>query len=384
VIYSGQNKRRIVFVYANDPEPILLERMAALENSGRYEAHAVYWHRVESPLSIPWSSEISEERFHRIDLPDPRGGIARRLFLTFRFALKLRKLLKTLNPDAVTAIYPDMLFAVKAALFGRKSLPVMYELWDVVGAQRPGRISRFVMRKLLSGLRSVFVTADGYSSDYLKTNQLISYETRVVYASNSPANWKFRVPKSRDSARPLTVSFIGQIRVAQQMQYLLGAIEKMHTAGVPIRLLIAGRGEDSEWIESLSKSKVFIDYRGAFDFRRNIEDLYSMTDVMFAMYPQNQFNYRVHWARRAHQAVLSGIPLIVARGSEMGRYVESNRLGWAVSDTSQSELEALLTDLVNNPAKLIEESTDSEAILREHRFETFKEHVIAEYDSLFD
>ena len=58
--FSSPDLRRIVFVYANDPETILLERMSALENTGRYEAHAVFRHRIESPLNIPWSSELGD------------------------------------------------------------------------------------------------------------------------------------------------------------------------------------------------------------------------------------------------------------------------------------------------------------------------------------
>ena len=58
--FSSPDLRRIVFVYANDPETILLERMSAVENTGRYEAHAVFWHRIESPLNIPWSSELGD------------------------------------------------------------------------------------------------------------------------------------------------------------------------------------------------------------------------------------------------------------------------------------------------------------------------------------
>jgi glycosyltransferase involved in cell wall biosynthesis len=383
---SGPTKRGVVFVYANDPEPILLERMSALESTGRYEVHAVYWHRIGSPLSIPWSTGINRDRFHQIELPDPRGGIFRRLFLTFRFGWQLRKQLNSLKPDIVTPIYQDMLFATKLAMFIRPKIVTFYELWDLVGPARPGRLSRMFQRRLFRGVSSLFVTSRSYESQYLAPNQLVAHGTRVKYASNAPVDWNFRVPDSPDpgTERPLTVAYIGQIRVAPQLRNLIAAVRSLNDRGVEIKLLIAGGGEDSAWLEHLSKENEFIDFRGAFDFQRDAEELYSLADLMFAVYPQKEFNYRVHWARRAHQAILSGIPLIVSEGSEMGDYVETHDLGWTVGDESQVDLELLVADIAANPSQLASYRTDSEVILREHRFETFQDSVVAEYDSNFD
>ena len=376
--------RRVVFVYANDPEPILLERMSALEDTGRYEAYAVYWHRTGSPLSIPWSSALDAGRFIQIELPDPRGGLLRRLFLTARYVLSLRRELKKLNAEVITPIYPDMLFAAKLAMLGRSKVPMMYELWDVIGAEIPDRFVKRFTRKLMQGLRAVFVTSEGYDTKYLQPNGFISETTKVVYASNSPAGWKFRAPESSEDKPELTVAYIGQIRVAPQLQNLVTAVGSLHEIGLQIKLLIAGGGQDSDWIKSLSESSEFIDYRGPYDFQKDAEMLYSESDVLFAVYPQQQFNYRVHWARRGHQAILSGIPLIVARGSVMGRYIDEHGLGWLVDDDSPAELESLLAMIAENRADLMTHRTDSESILSEHKFESYQDRVVAEYDALFE
>lgn len=375
--------RRVVFLYANVPEPILLERMAALDGTKRYETHAVFWHRRDSTLTIPWSTDIDMARFIRVDLPDPRGWILRRVALTVLFALRVRKHLKYLDPDVVVAVYPDMLLASKIAMFGRRTLPIMYELWDVQGPERLGFLMRFLMKRLMRRLKSIFVTAKPYESQYLRANQLISESTRVIYASNSPANWTYRALSENDNDRDLVIGYIGQIRQAPQLQNLIHAMETLREAGIRIKLLIAGGGESKGWIEGLSKNVDFIDYRGPFDFQLEIEALYSEIDLMFAVYPQSQFNFRVHWARRAHQAILSGIPLIVASGSYMGDYIERHGLGWIAKDDSLHDLEKLLYEVAKDRSKLSSFRTDSESILSEHRFENFQNSVIEEYDFLY-
>ncbi len=47
----------------------------------------------------------------------------------------------------------------------------------------------------------------------------------------------------------------------------------------------------------------------------------------------------------------------------------------------QRDTESLLAEVVVNPTKMKAHRTDSELVLREHRFETFQDNVIAEYDS---
>ena len=52
----NHRRKTVVFLYANDPNPGLLERMATLHESGEWEVHVVYWRRLRSNISIPFTS----------------------------------------------------------------------------------------------------------------------------------------------------------------------------------------------------------------------------------------------------------------------------------------------------------------------------------------
>ena len=62
------------------------------KESGDFESHAIYWHRLGSDLSFPFSPEpFDESRFTKIDLPDPRESALQRATLTWRFSRAIRK-----------------------------------------------------------------------------------------------------------------------------------------------------------------------------------------------------------------------------------------------------------------------------------------------------
>ena len=133
------NHRRkiIVFLYANDPNPGLLERMATLYESGEWDVHAIYWHRLRSNISIPFTSSINKNRFHPITLPDPRGGILRRVGLTLRFIWAVRKLVRQINPDSVHAVNADILAVARLALLGSKRIALVFDMQDQMGDHLP-------------------------------------------------------------------------------------------------------------------------------------------------------------------------------------------------------------------------------------------------------
>jgi len=124
-------RTKVGFVFSNDPDPLLVERMRALEESGEFEAHAIYWHRTGSDLRFPFSPEpFDAARFTKVELPDPRAGVFKRLSLTFRFSRLLRQWWKENQFDVLHVVYPNMLIAANLAMLGKK-VPLVYDVWDV-------------------------------------------------------------------------------------------------------------------------------------------------------------------------------------------------------------------------------------------------------------
>jgi glycosyltransferase involved in cell wall biosynthesis len=372
---------RVGFLYANDPDPLLLERMAALEATGRYEPHVLYWHRTGSPLSIPFISTLPAACFNRVDLPDPRGGLVRRALLSARFAWAAVRWLRRLRPDAVHAVYPDMLAVARIALAASPRVPLVYDLWDVIGPQRPPAPMRWLYRLLLRRVGLVCISSAAYEGGYLVHNALLRPSTPVLDASNCPPCTGRPTPAPLPDG-PLTIGYIGNVRVREQVNALVAAAETVRAEGRAVRILIAGAGQDSALAQRLAEEHSFVEYLGPYDHATDAPGLYARVHAVFAVYPQRSLNYRLHLARRLHDSIISGRPVIVARGSHMASVVESEGTGWSVGDDDTEGMAALLRRLCDEPAMLQAGAECALTVRKEHCFERYSPGFIAAYDRL--
>ena len=366
---TPNHRRKIVaFLYANDPNPGLLERMATLHESGEWEVHAIYWHRLRSNISIPFTSSINKNRFHPITLPDPRGGIFRRVGLTLRFIWAVHKLLRHINPDSIHAVNADTLAVARLALLGSERMALVFDMQDQMGDHLPLHY-RFVYRWLLRRADTILIRSEGFIP-FVKQNSLVGPDKPVLYVTNAPAKWVLR--HMANSGRPeLVVGYFGNIRGPKQIQTLIDAAEQVQASGRDVRLLFAGVGPETSMVLQASERLPFVEYTGPYDYATEYAALQARVDLVYALYPQETPNYRTHIARRFHEAVLAGMPIIVTRGTHMGNIVKTSSVGWEVGDGSVMDLIKLLSDLYDNHDLLVKATAD-EKMLARHRFETYE------------
>ena len=361
-------RRIVVFLYANDPNPGLLERMAALHESGEWEVHAIYWRRLRSNISIPFSSPIPEGRFHPITLPDPRGAVTRRLVLTLRFIWAVRRLVRRIRPDSVHAVNADILAVARLALLGSKRTALVFDMQDQMGDDLPLHY-RSAYRWLLRGADAMLIRSEGFTP-FVEQNKLVGQDTPVLYVANAPAKWSFRHASDPGRAE-LVVGYFGNIRGPRQVQALIAAAEQVQSSGRDIRVLFAGVGPETSMVQEAAERLSFVEYTGAYDYATEYAGLQERADLVYALYPQETPNYRTHIARRFHEAVLAGMPIIVTRGTHMGDIVRSSGVGWEVGDGSVQDLVKLLSDLYDDRSLLAKATADEEMLAR-HRFETYE------------
>ena len=100
---------------------------------------------------------------------------------------------------------------------------------------------------------------------------------------------------------------------------------------------------------------------------------------MYAVYPLDIFNYRVHIARRLHDSVLSGTPIIVSSESANAEIVEAEEIGWHVGHESVEDLVRVIT-LACEDRELLREKTANTAKVRDqHCFEAYRDSYLAAY-----
>ena len=375
---------KVGFVFSNDPDPMLVERMWALEETGDFEARALFWHR-SSDLSFPFSpAPFSPHRFTQVNLADPCAGPLSRLWLTIVFAWSIFRWVRQHKFDVLHVVYPNMLIAAYIATLGRK-VEIVYDIWDVNHSPSLSRIQKALYRKLLSKTRLVFTTSEAFINEFVEPNQIVQPGTVVKHVSNAP----YAIPSNTNSARsntklgsPLVIGCVGNLRVPKQLQLLLDAVGRVRETGRDVRVRFSGAGRKKQLVSEAANGKEFVEYTGPYDYRRDATALYGALDLVYAVYPLENFNYRVHVARRLHDAVLRSTPIVVSRGTHMGEIVESQQVGWQIGHESTDELVELLTSICDDREMLTVKSIQATINARSHSFSVYRDTYVASYARL--
>ena len=376
----AERRTKVGFVFSDDPDPLLIERMRALEESGEFESHAIYWHRMGSDLSFPFSPEpFDESRFTKIDLPDPRKSGFQRATLTLRFSRAIRKWWNRHRFKVLHVVYPNMLIATKLAMVGQ-NIPLVYDIWDVPRDRSASRLEQSACRILLGTTPHVFTTSQAFIDEYLIPNDLLPNDTSATNISNAPYD-RESIAKA-DRGETLVVGCIGNLRVHKQLSLLVQAVAEVRTHGHDVRVRLSGAGSKKQLVESLTGDHRFVEYTGPYDYRHDAPKLYSKLDLVFAVYPLEIYNYRVHVARRLHDAVLSETPVIVSANSEMSNIVESEGIGWAVGHESLDDLVQVILSVCQDRSLLDRCIQQTRGVRSQHCFEGYRDRYLDAYRRL--
>jgi glycosyltransferase involved in cell wall biosynthesis len=179
------------------------------------------------------------------------------------------------------------------------------------------------------------------------TGQVYYYEAlgarRIAVVENAPDLERYS-PAERESGE-FVVSFIGQKRWVPSLLTLMRAVQP-HPE---MRALLVGGGPAAEEIERLAASMERVEVRGRVE-PEQIPALYHECDAVYACYDASLLNWRTSLPVKSMEAMASGLPLIVTRGTWIAEFVEKHGLGYAVDDSSVGDVERALAALASDRA----------------------------------
>jgi len=364
-------KPKILFLYGNDPNPSLIERAHLLEETGRFESHIAFWHRQNSDISIPFSTDLPDSRTHQINLPDPRGNAITRGLLSLRFARKLRSAINRNKINVVYAVNPDMLGLANIALFGNRRVGITYDFQDQKG-DFLGFIRKYIFKTILRKTSFVLIRSEGFRNQIVR-HDLVDSHTPVKYMAEAPLGWQ--TPRPSPENDHLKVGYYGNIRGRTQLKNLISAVGELRESGKNIKLDVAGGGPDSSWFQNETAHLDFVNFSGAFDYFKNYKSTFEAADIIHAVYPLDWINYYTHEARRFHEAIAAGIPLIVSSGTYMSDRVETLNVGWTVRSESKDDLIDALSEAHDNRDLLTQKTVDDRTRAH-HQLEHYEQLLI--------
>ena len=370
--------QNVLFVYGNEPISTAVRKLNLLHNSGKYNVHLIFWHRVSSNLSYPFTSDIPSENVFKIELENPGKGLFKRLLLTLKFTMKLMRVVRAVRPLVVHAFNTDMLFASWIATFMGRSAKLIYDVEDTM----PLMLTRpiiFLQRWVMQKTSLLFVTSPCYLTKYFKPNGILKNRTRTLFVPNAPEAAMF-ADFTKKQAGPFVVGYIGTFRGECCIINLFKTARRLNEQGIPLLLLFAGTGVQRPLVESLCEKYVFASYHGPYDYRKDILDLYGKIDVIFSLYDLSDENKKINLPCRLSEAIVCELPIIVPKDSYTGSIVEQAQIGYAIQYDGLDELTETLRILATSPEEQERIAQNCRKLKVEHIFESYSARILFEYE----
>ena len=143
--------------------------------------------------------------------------------------------------------------------------------------------------------------------------------------------------------------------------YRPAAIDQLKQLGKQLNIEVYEEGKNDPVqialnAKNYAKSKENVFIQGRYE-NSQLANIYSEADLVWAVYPNNDYNVKYAISNKFHESINIGKPCIYAEKTELGNFVSSNRIGFVVNPYSVDDITELLDKLKANP-KLIEEATN--------------------------
>jgi glycosyltransferase involved in cell wall biosynthesis len=208
-----------------------------------------------------------------------------------------------------------------------------------------------------------------------------SHPKRVAVIYNCPEEPPIDEFPDLDQRHPeslLHIAYVGNL----QTQRGLVSIMKILRKHPEWSLDLAGFGGDEGEILAAASGLSNVAWHGRVSYRRSLE-LNRAADVLFAIYDPAILNNRYSSPNKLFEAMLLGIPIIVARGTHIDHLVEEHQIGLVINYGDDAGLEKALTSLQTDPGLRIQMGQNSRrAYETTYNWEIMKRRLLSFYEEV--
>ncbi|MGJ9458091.1 glycosyltransferase family 4 protein [Oceanobacillus sp. CF4.6] len=313
------------------------------------------------------------------------GRGVRNLFqLVFYQLFTLLWLLKNKNKfDAIHAFDLDSgLPALICSMFMKKK--IIYHIADFYVDSRQGIPSAF--KKYVRKLEHLVISkadATVICTEERKEQIKGSHPKKLYVIHNSPVE-KFKLKtisentkkNIEDDLSTLTIGYVGGLTETRFIKEVIS-----FTKNNPhITLKIAGFGNEEKIIKEAAADYNNILFYGRISYENALK-LYSQCDVMFAIYNPMVPNHTYSAPNKVYEAMMLGLPIIVAKGTGIDSLVEKEKIGFSIN-YSEDEFSNTLKYLIDDKNLLNQFKANSKEAFKEYSWTNMKKRVQDMYMNL--
>ena len=262
------------------------------------------------------------------------GNKTRKLFNLWGYRKFCHERVKRLNPDVVIASHWNNLLMVPR--LDRRRQMLIYENLDVPTEayifRKPSTILEHLkMRRVDLTIHASRFFTELYDSSL---NQIILENKPTVHTEAAP---------TYTPHQPIRIAFIGLLRYRKILALLIDAVR----GDSRFELYFHGDGHARKYLEEHAGKESNVFFTGVYAFE-DIARLYQQTDVVWAAYPNKDFNVRYAISNKFHESLAFGIPTVYADKTRLGDFVTKEHIGMAVDPYSIDDIKSLLDKIASH------------------------------------
>lgn len=374
--------RKVTLLISHIPNPRILKRIKTLENE--FKISLIYWdrgHIEKEPFEIK-----ARHKVFKIGVKAPQGKPLKRIIPLIKYMSRAIKALKREKPNIIHAGNLDMLFIalLYKKIFNRNT-EIIYEVGDLpkyafvkeikslktIG----GRIIQNIEKSLTPNISKIILTSPYFWDEYF--SKFID-EDKYLFIPNAP--YKSVFDKYEKQPHDIfTIGFIGSVRYVKQLKMLIDAVNELDKK---IKVFIAGSGSGYEEIVEYSKDKGFVEIYGPYNYEKEVVSLYERVDCVYSVYDTKLHNVRIALPNRLYESIVCEIPIIGAKGTVLGKFIEDNKIGFTVNSNDKEELKNKLLSLIESEKKRKYYQENCKEIKKDYYYENNSKKLLIEYKKL--
>lgn len=290
------------------------------------EIHVITWNREGLSLS-------KDIYFHAYERKAAYANVTAKLQGLLGFKKYINQILKSISADVIIASHWSNLMLV--AGIKKKGQTLIYENLDIpTGSFAIRHISCFIEKMCLRKVDLIIHASRFFRELYMQKIPQIILENKPAFEPNR---------KTALSMKPLKVAFVGSIRYLDILKNLVDALKNNSN----FELYFHGGGEDLEALKKYCKNISNVFFSGKYDYL-NVVSLYHQSDIIWAGYPNKDFNVVYAISNKFHESLYVGVPCVYSVDTKLANFVENNNLGFVVNPYSISDIKSLFDKLAAN------------------------------------
>ncbi|MDB6077190.1 MAG: hypothetical protein JWO82_937, partial [Akkermansiaceae bacterium] len=251
-----------------------------------------------------------------------------------------------------TALYvvntDNAMLALAGRLFAGRRVPLVLELADIqpvmVGSGLVSKLVRWVERQVLERSALLVTTSPGFVKHYFEPVQhfagrVFLLENKVYPSGNLPAIQEGQ-GEPVQGGKPWVVGCFGAFRCRRSMQLMHALASRL---GDRIRFVLRGypSGTIVADFPQLLGDLPNMRLTGAYQYPDDLAGMYGAVDFNWAI-DETDPNGNSTWLlpNRIYEGGCFGVPVITARHTETGEWVEQRQLGWTFEEPLEDHLAA--------------------------------------------